>query len=180
MSQKPFPVLETRRLRLRAIEADEAPALSGISYYDGKAARSPGEAMVMLRRIRQDYEAGQTIHWGLELKAEEKLVGTCGFYRSFANQEGEIGYVLLPAYRGQGLMREAVRAAIDYGFRELGLYRIIAYTSHDNVASIRLLQETGFDRVPDQPDGILAKFVFHNPYRERETEPADDLNENDL
>ncbi len=179
MSQKPFPVLETPRLRLRAIETEEAPALTDISYYDGKAARSPGEAMVMLRRIREDYEAGRTIHWGLELKAEKQLIGTCGFYRGFAHQVGEIGYVLLPAYRGQGLMREAVRAVLNYGFRELDLYRIVAYTSHDNVASIRLLQETGFDRALDRTDVILVKFVYHNPYLERETEPAEDITETD-
>lgn len=179
MSQKPFPVLETRRLRLRAIKAAEAPTLTDISYYDGKAARSPGEAMDMLRRIHEDYEAGQTIHWGLELKAEARLIGTCGFYRGFAHQEGEIGYVLLPAYRGQGLMREAVRAVLDYGFREMGLYRIVAYTSHDNVASIRLLQETGFDRALDRPDVILVKFVFHNPYQAKDVGPMDDLTEMD-
>ncbi len=179
MSQKPFPVLETRRLRLRAIEASEAPALTDISYYDGKAARSPGEAIDMLRRIREDYEAGQTVHWGLELKAEARLIGTCGFYRGFAHQEGEIGFVLLPAYRGQGLMREAVRAVLDYGFRELDLYRIVAYTSHDNVASIRLLQKTGFDRALDRADVILIKFVYPNPYQAKEMDPEDDFTEMD-
>lgn len=180
MTQKPFPVLHTRRLRLRAIEASEMKAFTDMSHYAGKAVHATGQSATLLRRLRQDFQEGNAIHWGVELKAEMRLIGTCGFYRGFADREGEVGYVLLPAYRGRGLMREAVRAVIDYGFQELGLYRIVAYTSDDHTASVRLLQDLGFDRVLDRPDGILAKFVFHNPYREKESEPADGGSENGI
>ena len=180
MTQKPFPVLHTRRLRLRPIKASEIETFNDISHYAGKEVHATDQGATLLQRLRRDFQEGKAIHWGIQLKSEARLIGTCGFYRGFADREGEVGYVLLPPYRGRGLMREAVRAMIDYGFQELQLYRIVAYTSDDHVASVRLLQDLGFDRVLDRPDSILVKFVVYNPYFEQESEPAEDLNENDL
>ncbi|MBW8361321.1 MAG: GNAT family N-acetyltransferase [Kaistella sp.] len=47
------------------------------------------------------------------------MVGTCGFYRGFANEEGELGCILLSRYRGQGFMTGALRAAIDFGLHHI-------------------------------------------------------------
>jgi RimJ/RimL family protein N-acetyltransferase len=61
-----------------------------------------------------------------------------------ARIEAELGYVLHPDVQGLGLAREAVRAALDLGFGDLGLRRITASLFAANVASVRLLEAFGF------------------------------------
>ena len=56
----------------------------------------------------------------------------------------EIGYILRPDYGGKGFAREAVRAAINFGFSELALRRIFADVDPDNKASARLVEKLGF------------------------------------
>ncbi|WP_018350338.1 GNAT family N-acetyltransferase [Longispora albida] len=58
-------------------------------------------------------------------------------------QRGELGYGLHPAYWGRGLIGEAVRLVLDFGFGTLGLHRIHATTRPDNMASRRVLERAG-------------------------------------
>jgi ribosomal-protein-alanine N-acetyltransferase len=67
---------------------------------------------------------------------------------------GELGYWLAPAARGQGLATEAVRAFIPYAFGPLGLERLTAHTLHFNDRSIRVLERNGF-----APEGRLRRFT---------------------
>jgi RimJ/RimL family protein N-acetyltransferase len=63
-------------------------------------------------------------------------------------QEGtvEIGYSVLPSYQGQGCATEMVQALIDWAFAQSGVLRVIAETTEDNAASMRLLRRLGFTR----------------------------------
>lgn len=137
------PALRGARVRLRPLRADDADALVEVSFYDGVPADSPAAARAMLARIVEDQARGETIHWGIE-DAAGALCGTIGFYRGFPDDAGEVGYVLRPAWRGQGLMTEALDAVIRYGYEELGLAGIVAYTDASNPASIAVLERCGF------------------------------------
>jgi RimJ/RimL family protein N-acetyltransferase len=61
----------------------------------------------------------------------------------------DIGFAFLPRYWGQGYAREAAEAVLRYGRETLGLNRIVAITTSDNVSSIRLLEGIGlaFERM---------------------------------
>lgn len=159
---RPLPTLRTPTLQLRALTAADVPAVWPITFYHGQAAASPAEAARMLDRIEQDYQAGQLLHWAIVLAATDELVGTCGFYRGFANETGEIGYVLLPAHRGRGLMSEAVRAMCAFGFETLQLRRIVADTGPDNEASQRVLRRNGFRL--EGPAGPWLRFALPAPH----------------
>jgi len=63
-----------------------------------------------------------------------------------------IGYDLLPAYRRQGIMTEALTEVLLYGFETIGLNRVEAFVDPRNIASIQLLQKLGF-----RQDGILKE-----------------------
>ncbi|OUJ74538.1 GNAT family N-acetyltransferase [Hymenobacter crusticola] len=139
-----FPELRTAQLRLRALVPADLDAVQPITFYDGQPAATREQAERMLAHIEQDYHNGQTIHWAVALANTNTLVGTCGFYRGFADAHGEIGYVLRSDYRSRGLMTEAVRAACVFGFEQLALQQIEAYTEPDNGASQRLLTRVGF------------------------------------
>ncbi|MDF1523447.1 MAG: GNAT family N-acetyltransferase [Trueperaceae bacterium] len=138
------PTLEGARVNLRAATAADATALREISFYDGVAATSEDEVRAHLQRITADQARGETVHWAIEDTRSARLAGTVGFYRGFPGGVGEIGYVLRPAYRGRGLMTEAVGLAVAYGFEVLGLRAVVAHTDAANRTSIAVLERCGF------------------------------------
>jgi ribosomal-protein-alanine N-acetyltransferase len=55
----------------------------------------------------------------------------------------ELGYVLSREHWGRGLMPEAVRAVIRFGFGRMGLNRVQARCIAENVASARVMEKAG-------------------------------------
>nr|WP_229659530.1 GNAT family protein [Nesterenkonia alkaliphila] len=58
----------------------------------------------------------------------------------------EIGWVMDPAYGGQGLATEAVQAVLELGFDHYGLHRVAAQMDARNIASARLAERAGMQR----------------------------------
>jgi RimJ/RimL family protein N-acetyltransferase len=56
----------------------------------------------------------------------------------------EVGWRLSARHRGRGLATEAGRAAVDWGFTEGGLQRIISIYEPENVASGKVMERLGF------------------------------------
>lgn len=153
----PLPVLATDDLHLRQVHPRDAEQVRDITFYDGVAATSPGEAWAMIERIVRDQQRGETLHWGLCLRGSDQIVGTCGFYRGFSGDVGEVGYVLRDAHRGRGLMTQAVRRIVTFGLDELGLRRVVAHVDRGNVASMGVLARAHFVR--DTVEGNTVTYV---------------------
>ena len=139
-----FPVLASDVVLLRQVLPADGGSLLEISFYDARPAQNAQEAAEMQEKINADYQAGSSIHWAIVRKATAEVVGTLGFYRGFANDVGELGCVLKPALRGQGLMAEAMKLVIDFGLRQMELAQITAITTQSNVPAIALLARLGF------------------------------------
>jgi [ribosomal protein S5]-alanine N-acetyltransferase len=58
----------------------------------------------------------------------------------------EIGYLLHGSLHGKGVMTEAMRAVLDFGFNTMQLHSVEAVVDPENAASIGLLQKAGFVR----------------------------------
>ena len=142
-----FPTIAIENIVLRQVLPSDIPFIVEISVYDAKQARSIAEATEMQARIDWDYLAGNSIHWAIEDKRNNAVVGTCGYYRGFDNETGELGCILLPAFRGRGYMALALKGAITYGLAQMGLKRIIAITTQQNNQAIHLLNRLGFKQV---------------------------------
>jgi RimJ/RimL family protein N-acetyltransferase len=56
----------------------------------------------------------------------------------------EVGWRLAAPYRGQGLATEAGSAAVDWGFTEGGLERIVSIYEPENTPSGRVMERLGF------------------------------------
>lgn len=133
---------------LRRVLPEDAPDVREISFYDGVPAADDDQARAMLARIDGDMAAGVGLHWGIAPVGASRLAGTVGFYRGYPDNVGEVGYALCAAYRGRGLMTEAVRLAVAFGFERLRLAAVVAYTAPDNLASQAVLARVGFVAVP--------------------------------
>lgn len=144
---KSFPHLTSRELLLREVREEDLPFLVKISFYDGRKAENISEAREMQLRIDKDYEHGESIHWVIMQKNSEKILGTCGYYRGFKGETGELGCILLPEFYGFGFMSRAMRMAIEFGFKKMELQRILAITSEENIPAQKLLQGLNFSLV---------------------------------
>jgi RimJ/RimL family protein N-acetyltransferase len=167
--------IETERLWLRKYEdQDVADILEYSRDADFWLARNlDWEASE--EGVRAYWEAQRAIdpHTGPEwfslvvvLKAEGKVVGHIGIgvLKSEEGRQGIIGWLLGRKYQGQGLMTEAARALVTYGFEHLGLHRIIARTGKDNRRSWRLMERLGMRREAHLRKSHLVKGEWCDEY----------------
>ncbi len=81
----------------------------------------------------------------IERAADGQFLGMCGLsLEAWASPDYlEIGWRLAPQFQGQGLVTEAARAWLDYGFATLGLEHVISVADVPNVKSIAVMQRLG-------------------------------------
>jgi len=146
-----LPTLHTPRLTLRALKASDAPDIFAYAS-DPEVCRfttwlphaSIDDSRAFLARALGHYESGQPACWAVVLKMTGKVVGTCGFMEvAPVHERGGLGYALARKLWGQGLMREAVNASIDFGFRVLQLHKIEAHCDARNIGSARVMEKCG-------------------------------------
>lgn len=142
-----FPTVSNENITLRNITSADMSALVEISFYDAVKATTVEIAEEMQNKINLDYISGNSIHWGIAENSTNKIVGTCGYYRGFKNNGGELGCILLSESRGKGYMTQALSLAIDYGLQEIGLDRIWAVTNRDNHRAVQLLERLDFKKI---------------------------------
>jgi [ribosomal protein S5]-alanine N-acetyltransferase len=80
------------------------------------------------------------------------LVGLCGLAILRGAEEGEMWYLVDPAYWRRGIATDAARRLLRLGFGELGLHRIWASCLPENPASVRVLEKAGLRK-----EGFLVK-----------------------
>jgi [ribosomal protein S5]-alanine N-acetyltransferase len=85
------------------------------------------------------------------------------FHKGFQN--AYLGYYGMKAYAGRGLMTEALRLAVAYAFRDLGLHRVEANIQPDNHASIALVRRAGFRREGFSPRYLQVGGVWRDHER---------------
>ena len=108
--------------------------------------------------LQDDKEA---VTWIIKLNSESKKSGSIWFWNVSSDRKtAEIGYDLLPDYYNKGIMNEAMKKVIKFGFQSLQLKTIEAYTSRHNKGSIALLEKNNFELLEDRfdkgfPDNII-------------------------
>jgi [ribosomal protein S5]-alanine N-acetyltransferase len=151
------PRLETDRLVLRL--ADDRDVEEIVRYFranrtflhpfDPLRPDSFFESAFWAAQVRQnlvDNRLDRAVRFFLFLRESEEIVGTANFTQI---QRGvghmcTLGYGLAEEHQGQGLMREALEAAIGYMLHSRKLHRIEANYMPHNVRSGRLLRRLGF------------------------------------
>jgi ribosomal-protein-alanine N-acetyltransferase len=122
----------------------------------------------MLPRIAEGHEDGSAAGpTRLILGAQSgTLVGETGFHGP-PNRSGtvEVGYGVLPDWRGQGVATEATRALISHAFerssrrgvfrRPAEVERVVARCLPDNAASLKVLEKLGMRQVGRSGEALL-------------------------
>lgn len=83
--------------------------------------------------------------WQFAIFCDDDFAGLAGFKGTDRlNRKSEIGYWLKEEFQHRGIMTEAVRALMKFGFSELGLNRIQIKCAPENVKSNKIPQRLGF------------------------------------
>ena len=159
-----FPTLTTERLILREMLLEDAPGVFDIRgdyqvtrYNTGPAYTLVDQAQRLIQSIRDGYLTRDELRWGITLNGgDNRVIGMVGFnYWNRIDRRASVGYDLARAYWRQGIMSEALRAVIDFGFTRMNLNRIEADCTVENEASATLLLHLGF-----QPEGVQREQYF--------------------
>lgn len=109
-----------------------------------------------LKWYREGAGSDTSYSFFIETKEGGALIGgvTLDAIRRGTTQRGVLGYWLVESATGSGYMTEAVRGLLRFAFEELKLHRIEAASIPENVASVRVLERTGFER-----EGYMRAYI---------------------
>ena len=156
-----FPQLETENLLLRRIVPSDDKALFQVLsdeavtlFYDDDAFTEISQAKDQIEAWENGYQNRRCIRWAITRRGVGELIGTCGYYGFHRwYQRAGLGYELARSCWRQGIMTEALRGMISFGFVELELNRIEAMVMPGNMASVKMLEKLGFRR-----EGLLEEY----------------------
>lgn len=161
--------LETERLVLKSINENHAEDILKIrsnaeinKFLKRIPPQNNYDALSFILTIKQRVENKETIFWGISLKNQPELIGTiCLWNFSEDRKTAEVGYELLPDYHWKGIMFEALKAVLNFGFDELYLNEILAFTNKFNENSKALLLKHQFTLEEGRVDeGFPENLVF--------------------
>ena len=166
-------VLDTARLSLRQLAPTDAAFILEL-VNDPDWLRYIGDRGIHTEDAARDYitQGPRAMYarfgfglWRVELRAGGTPVGLCGLIKRDWLDDVDIGFALLPAYRGHGYAYEAAAATLDHGRAALGLERIAAIVAPDNAGSVRLLHRLGlrFERMVTTPGETTAICLYATP-----------------
>ncbi len=144
--------LETERLIIRPFTITDASFIrqllndpAFIRNIGNKGVKTESDAINYLEqgplKSYQQYGFGLAM---LELKKDHTPIGMCGLIKRDELHEVDVGYALMPDFWHQGYAKEALLALIDQAQTVFALKSLVAITSLDNPASVKLLEATGF------------------------------------
>ena len=153
--KRPVPWLQTLRLEFTTFvdgdfgelyRLDSDPRV--MKYIaDGKPASREAVAQRLRRFLRYPKMYPDLGAWRATRRDNGEYIGWFALNYAGRTTDVEVGYRLLPSAWGQGFATEGAKALVDYGFDDLGLFRIIGVTHPANKASQRVLQKAGLEDV---------------------------------
>jgi RimJ/RimL family protein N-acetyltransferase len=144
--------LETARLTLAPWQSADWTAFRPIAtdprvmrYITGGVPWTDEKIQAFVERQVKLYRERGFCRWKLIEKASGELIGFCGVGFWKDSMDPEIGCWLGRRWWGRGLAVEAAVAALADAFERAGLDRVIAVAERRNRASIRIMQQLGFE-----------------------------------
>ena len=167
LSTPPSPVIETARCLVRAPEEGDFARWSELrgasrAFLQPYEPRWPLDELTRasfrrrLRRYAQEARDRTGFAFFVFCRQSNALLGglTVSNIRYGVSQSCALGYWMGEAHARKGYMGEVLPALFPFLFGELGLHRIEAACLPHNVASMRLLERSGFE-----PEGLARGYL---------------------
>ena len=159
--------LWTERLELRWLTEDDAGLMLAIwndpdfvRHVGDRGVRTTAEALDAMGAALALYRTHGYGAYRIAPREGGPAMGICGLFKRENLSEPDLGYALLPGWRGGGYTTEAARAVLAEARDGLGLERVNAIVSPGNADSIHLLEKLGMRRqgpirMPGDDEDIL-------------------------
>ena len=149
-----FPELETDRIRIRPLTAEDAAVIysfnsckDSLKYIVREPYASMEEAVNKLENMYSAMQKKEAYWWVFELKGTGEKIGYGGLFDiSKEHNRSEIGYGLLKKFWNQGYMSEIISQLLRFGFETVQFHKIYAVVLPGNRASIKLLEHHQFEQ----------------------------------
>ncbi|GAB6425214.1 GNAT family N-acetyltransferase [Bacillus luti] len=164
-------VLETERLNLRWFDIKDAPFIlelvndpAWIQFIGDKRIKNLDDAKKYI--LNGPVDMYNKMGFGLylvERKEDLTPLGMCGLIKRDSLEDVDIGFAFLEKFRSKGYGFESASAVIDYGVQNLGMKRIVAITTIDNINSGKLLEKVGlqFEKIISDSGEDLKLFGYN-------------------
>jgi RimJ/RimL family protein N-acetyltransferase len=159
-----LPTLPGRRVDLRRLELDDAPAIFSIfgdpevmRFWSSPALPDLAAAERLIHEIQDHFRARRLFQWGVRSRETSEVIGTCTLLGvDMEHRRAEIGFALRRRVWGRGLATEALDTVIAFAFDVLELHRLEADVDPENERSLVTLERQGFRR-----EGYLRERWHH-------------------
>ncbi len=151
-------MIETRRLLLRKIVSSDAEDMFAYSRGPNtglNAGWKPHESLEETQETIDTFFLNQESVFGIVLTETNKLIGSIGLIKDPMRENDStrmLGYDIGEDYWGLGIMTEAAKAIMGFGFETMFLDLISATCYPYNIRSRHVLEKLGF-----QYEGTLAQ-----------------------
>lgn len=159
----PVTILETPRIIIRETTLDDIDVFYEIYARDPSIKDkislvfdSPEEEKEYHRQyIKEIYEFYNFGLWTMISKEDSKVIGRIGFSLIPECDSPDLGFLIDPDYRRQGLTFEACEAVLDYAKNELGFSSVQARINPSNIPSVKLFEKLNFHKHHTLHQGYL-------------------------
>ncbi len=158
-----MPDLETTRLRLHALSADEAETLEGGGLPAGWTYARDYPLPDTKDGVGLYLRHGDRVY-GFHFvvrREDERVIGEIGFVSPPRGGAVTIGYAIVPSARRRGYATEAIFALTEWALEQPGVENVRAQTLPDNEVSVKALLRAGF--AEDDRSPRLRRFVKVRP-----------------
>ena len=175
MNNFTFPEIKTDRLLLRQLQKSDWQMICFLrsdkkvnEYVRRPDAKTREDAISFIEKIAVAVESQQSFYWVISLLDHSQMIGTISLW-NFSNDRktAEVGYDLSPDFQKKGIMDEALKAVLEFGFTKCKLDLIEACTHRNNEPSKNLLTRNSFKIVAgktdeDNENNIIFKIKNYN------------------
>lgn len=166
--------LETPRCRLRQPCAADIPHVYSATRFPGfndgmlwDPPATEAELQAPLQRSLAAWRNGEAFSFSIDRKEDGVFVGRIGIRPTDRAGIWSIGFWLHPEHQGRGLMTDAARSVLGFGFSTLGASAIEACHATWNAPSRRVLERIGMKEVGFIEQGYQKRGAWVPEYRMR-------------
>lgn len=160
MTQNYLPEIQTERLLLRRLKPSDWEMISYLrsdekvnEWVKRASAESKEKALAFISKTNRGIENRNLYYWAITEKNSDQMIGSICLWNFSKDQKiAEVGYDLSPKFQRKGIMNESLKRVLDFGFKELNLDFIEAYTHRQNESSKLLLERNGFVLILSKKD----------------------------
>jgi RimJ/RimL family protein N-acetyltransferase len=147
------PVLRTDRLLLRGWHEDDLEPFAELNadprvmeHFVAPLTHEQSDSFVRDRIVPGFVERGYGL-WAVEVPHGARFIGFVGLsdprFSAWFTPCTEVGWRLARGHWGRGYATEAARAAVAFGFDEVGLDELVSFTAPANTRSIAVMERLG-------------------------------------